>query len=493
MINYDSIKKLKSEKIWFFRFKKFDENRYLITNDIWYFCFLLNADFLNFITWKLNKISKEKHDELSRKLFIKNEWFKKENAVGFKQKSSFLQYWPSLHIIVLTLRCNHACKYCHAYVSNEKAQGKDMTVEIARKVVDTIFYTTSNQITIEFQWWEPLLNFDVLKFIVEYAKLKAHHLKKDLNFALVSNMSLMTEEKFQYILENNIWLSTSLDWDEETHNFNRTFNKGNSYEKVTYWIKRINDEYKKRGMQNRIGALTTVTRKTLPKYKELIDTYVGLWLNSIFLRPLNPYWFASKNMDTLWYSPEEFNEFYNNCLKYIYELHGKWIYLRESLTTIYLQKVLKNTDPNFLDERSPCWATIWQVAYNYNGNIYTCDEGRMFSEMWDESFYVWSIEKDEKTNYVNMIDNDTTKTMIKASITDSLPGYNDSVYKVYIWVCPVHNYKHHGNVFPNYSLDNRIKISYNVLDNIFKNIENPKYFDIYKNWVWQGDDNKNCF
>gem|GEM_PF-4374571 len=31
-----------------------------------------------------------------------------------------------------------------------------------------------------------------------------------------------------------------------------------------------------------------------------------------------------------------------------------------------------------------------------------------------------------------MIDNDTTKTMIKASITDSLPGYNDSVYKVYI-------------------------------------------------------------
>jgi hypothetical protein len=43
-----------------------------------------------------------------------------------------------------------------------------------------------------------------------------------------------------------------------------------------YWIKKINAEYKKRDIQKRVGALLTVTRKTLSKPKETIDTYRNL-------------------------------------------------------------------------------------------------------------------------------------------------------------------------------------------------------------------------
>lgn len=492
MINYDKIKNFKSGKIWFFRFKKFDEKRYLITNDVWFFCFLTNAEFLSFISWDFEKISKIIIQELQTKNFIKTPDYEDSLTKWYFLKNSYIKQWPSLHIMVLTLRCNHACKYCHAYVSNEKAQWKDMTIEIAKKVVDTIFYTTSNNITIEFQWWEPLLNFEVLKFVLDYAKNKAYYLKKNLGFALVTNMSLMDEEKMKYLLNNNVSISTSLDGNEETHNFNRTFNKWNSYEKVVYWIKRINKEYKLRWQNKRIGALTTVTKKTLSNYKELIDTYINVWLDSIFLRPLNPYWFAAKNFEELGYTSDEFNTFYNKSIDYIFELNKKWIKLKENLMTIYLQKILNNIDPNFLDERSPCWATIWQVAYNYNGNIYTCDEGRMFSEIWDESFYVGSIHENETNTYVSMIDNDTTKTMMIASITDTLPWYNTSVYKPYIWICPVHNYKKFWNVFANYALDSRIKISYNMLDNIFSKITDKEYLNIFKIWIWEGDYNKNC-
>jgi sulfatase maturation enzyme AslB (radical SAM superfamily) len=66
-------------------------------------------------------------------------------------KNDFLAYGPSLHIIVTTLRCNHKCQYCHAAVAPMSAKNMDMTKKTAKKVVDTIFYTSNSSLTIEFQ------------------------------------------------------------------------------------------------------------------------------------------------------------------------------------------------------------------------------------------------------------------------------------------------------------------------------------------------------
>jgi hypothetical protein len=68
-------------------------------------------------------------------------------------------------------------------------------------------------------------------------------------------------------------------------------------------------------------------------------------------------------------------------MDYILELNKKGINFREMLSGIYLSKILTDRDPNYLDERSPCGACIGQVAYNYDGKIYSCDEGRMLARM----------------------------------------------------------------------------------------------------------------
>jgi hypothetical protein len=44
-----------------------------------------------------------------------------------------------------------------------------------------------------------------------------------------------------------------------------------------------------------------------------------------------------------------------------------------------LKKMLTTSDPNYVDTRSPCGAVIGQVAYNFDGKIYSCDEGRMMA------------------------------------------------------------------------------------------------------------------
>lgn len=487
MLNLQNIKDFKSNKIWFFRFKKFGDD-YLITNDIAKYSFLTKDEFNDFISWNLNETS-NKYSELLGKKFIKWDNYEKEMAVAFAKKNNFLAYGPSLHIIVTTLRCNHKCQYCHARVAPMTASNMDMTVDTAKKVVDTIFYTSNPNLTIEFQWWESLVNWDIVKYITEYAEIKAAHLAKNLTFAIVTNLTLMDEEKLAYLLDHNIHISTSLDWDEETHNFNRTFKDWNSFEKVTYWIKRINEEYKKRWLEQKVWALLTVTKNTLPKYKEIIDTYVSLWLDWIFLRPLNPYGFAAADLEILWFSNEEFIDFYKKSMDYILELNKNWVNFREMLSSIYLSKILTDIDPNYLDARSPCWACVWQVAYNYDGKIYSCDEWRMLARMWDYNFQMWEVWENASETYSNMINSDTTKTMVQASTLDWLAWYNDSVYKPYIWVCPIHSYKTTWNIIPNYSKDNKKILDYAFLDYIFENLRIEENKKVFENWIlWIKDD-----
>ncbi|MFA5917183.1 MAG: His-Xaa-Ser system radical SAM maturase HxsB [Candidatus Gracilibacteria bacterium] len=490
MLDFEKIKKIKSDKIGFFRFKKFDDENYLITNDVAKYSFLTVKEFGQFISGKITH--GDKYIELLEKKFIKDDNYQDDMSILYAKKNEFLAYGPNLHIVVVTLRCNHKCQYCHAAAAPVKAKNMDMTEETARKVVDTIFYTSNNNIIIEFQGGEPLLNWDIVKYIVEYAEIKAYHLKKNVIFALVSNLTLMDDEKMAYIINHNIDVSTSLDGDEETHNFNRTFKEGNSFEKVIYWINRINEEYKNNNIEKRIGALLTVTRKTLDRYKETIDTYVGLGLDGIFLRALNPYGFAASDAKKLGYTMEEFIDFYHKSMKYILELNKKGVRFREKMSAIYLYKILTPIDPNYLDERSPCGACVGQVAYNYDGKVYSCDEGRMLGRMGDDSFMMTDLNEikfDEYPGfeaYNSMIDSETTKIMVQASTLDGLPGYNDSVYKPYIGVCPIHSYKMTGSIIPNFSKDSKKVLGYAILDYLFDKLRDDENKKIFNEWINMG-------
>lgn len=488
MLNIDKIKQINTEKLWFFRFKKFDENSYLITNDTWKYNFLNKDEFKKFISGEV--ISEELNEKLLSNWFLKNEKYEDNQILDLVKKNSFLAYWPSLHIIVVTLRCNHKCRYCHAAAASDTASNFDMTIPMAQKVVDTIFFTSSPSLTIEFQWWEPLLNWDVIKYIVEYAEEKSQYLKKEIKFALVTNLTLMDEEKLEYILNHNINISTSLDWDEELHNYNRTFTSGNSFQKVIYWINRINKLYEEKQILDnsntpiKIWALLTVTKKSLKKHKEIINTYISLGLNWIFLRPLNPYWFASVDTDELSYTNDEFMEFFRNAMDYIIELNKSSEKFLEMLSLIYLWKILWEYDPNYLDIRNPCGAWIWQVAYNYDWKIYSCDEWRMLGRMWDDNFLLTSIWEDAEETYKNIIDSDTTKVLVQASTLDWLAWYNDDVYKPYLWVCPINSYKMNGNLFPNYKVDKKRDLDVRILDYIFEKLRDSENKSIFESWLW---------
>ena len=476
------LKKIKYNKLGFFRFKKV-KDKYFLTNDIGDFLFLTKKEFENFLSNNLEK-NKEPYLSLKKKNFVKKDLDVTKLIDRYRLKNSFLFNGPSLHIIVVTLRCNHKCIYCHASAQAMDRTDLDMDKKTAINTLDKIFQTTSPFVAIEFQGGEPLVNWPIVKFIIEEAYKRNKKAKKDLEIRLVSNFSLMTEEKFKYLLNKNVSFCVSIDGPKKVHNKNRPMIKGNSYYYATKWAKeffKIYPKLRKKGYIFKMGVSVTISRFSLPYYKEIVDEYIKLGFDDFYLgRPLNPFGLLKESFKKTGYTPNEYINFYKKALSYIIELNLQGKKVREKAAVTFLKKILTEKDPNHLDFRSPCGAGIGQLAYNYNGKVYTCDEGRMMSMMDDESFCLGNVKEN---TYQEIVGNPIVRTLCTASCLDGLAGCDDCVYKPYCGICPIYNYAEQGNIFGQMPTNERCKINKAMISFLFEKLQNPKIREIFEKWL----------
>ena len=75
--------------------------------------------------------------------------------------------FTSLHMFVVTLRCEHTCEYCQVSRQGSAKTQYDMSEATADRALDLTFRSPAPAIKIEFQGGEPLLNFDLVRYIVE--------------------------------------------------------------------------------------------------------------------------------------------------------------------------------------------------------------------------------------------------------------------------------------------------------------------------------------
>lgn len=450
-----------------YRFKKLGDD-YFVTTDHGSHCILSEEEFKKFRQNNVDEILREK---LIEKEIILDDTNMEDAVMLMRNRNNFLFAGTSLHIIVVTLKCNMNCIYCHASSKDKDSCEFDMDKETARKTVDFIFQTPNDNITIEFQGGEPMLNWDVVKYITEYAEEKNKSEKKNMFLTMVTNMTKMDDEKMNYLINHFVSVCTSLDGPRELHDYNRKFVEGNNYEQVVYWIKKFNEEYTKRGIDDRrSNALVTLTRKSLDYPKEIIDEYVNLGLKTIHLRFLNHLGVAKNSWSQINYSVEEYMDFWKKAGEYIKELNKEKVEINEMMTSIMINKMNNEVDPNYLELRSPCGAAIGQMAYNYNGDIFTCDEARMIG---DDLFLLGNVDRD---NYQDVVSCDKACATVSASINDQYVC-DDCVYKPYCGVCPVCNYSTQGSVIGKISDTDRCKIfkkqfDWVVKDKFINNVDN---------------------
>ena len=129
---------------------------------------------------------------------------------------------------------------------------------------------------------------------------------------------------------------------------------------------------------------------------------MNLGLRNNHIRPLNPFGFATKTWRMIGYTMEEWLAYYESVLDYILELNREGVQIMEGTAATFLKKLLTDTDPNFVDIRSPVGSGTGQICYGYDGSIFPSDEGRMVHGMGDDIFKIGHVDHttwDEAANH----------------------------------------------------------------------------------------------
>lgn len=180
--------------------------------------------------------------------------------------------------------CNLRCKYCFASTGDFKGQRQFMSAEVGKKAIDFLIkYSASRQhLEVDMFGGEPLMNFDVVKEIVEYGRQEAQKYDKSINFTITTNAVMLNDENMRYIDENFYNVVLSLDGRPEVNDRMRVHLDGTgSYEHIVDKIVKMaemrkNKEYYVRG---------TYTRYNLDFAKDVLHI-VDLGIDRVSVEPV---------------------------------------------------------------------------------------------------------------------------------------------------------------------------------------------------------------
>ncbi len=217
------VPKSKAYELLPFRFEKLDRDQYVAVNEVGEWQTLNRSQLEVFVKKQLSQDS-----ALYRALKSKHFLVDEDSSVAvdllilkYRSKHHRVSEFTSLHMFVVTLRCNHSCQYCQVSRQSEDRSAFDMTPEMADKAIDFTFRSPSRNIKIEFQGGEPLLNFDLIKYITLQVKERNQQAGKNLEFVIATNLSVLNDDILLFCREHKILISTSLDGPEDLHNMNR--------------------------------------------------------------------------------------------------------------------------------------------------------------------------------------------------------------------------------------------------------------------------------
>jgi His-Xaa-Ser system radical SAM maturase HxsB len=415
-----------------FRFERYAEDKVLLTNMVGEHLFVSSEDLNCIVEQRLpansalvrqlrsKHILREPNEQLPLDLL----------AMKTRTRYSRLPEFTALHMFVVSLRCEHSCPYCQVSRQSSDKQQFDMSEETAERALEMVFESPSQSVKIEFQGGEPLLNFPLIEKIVKEAEVLNQHYDKHLTFVIATNLALLDDAILDFCGGHDIFISTSLDGPADLHDRNRPRPGGDSWERTVDGIRRVRETL---GV-DRVSALMTTTAASLDRVAEIIDCYVEQGISNIFLRPLSPYGFAIKTKSHAAYDAERWLAFYEEGLNYILELNARGMRVTEVYAAIVLKKMLTNDDPGYVDLTSPAGIGIRAIVYNYDGDVYASDEGRMLAEMGDTTFRLGNLHRD---SYEDIMLSDALLTPLEDSFTLSAPMCHECAFEPFCGADPV--------------------------------------------------------
>ena len=148
----------------------------------------------------------------------------KDYVVDFKKRQTVVKAL-CLHI---AHDCNLACQYCFAEEGEYHGRRALMSFEVGKKALDFLIANSGNRVNLEVDFFggEPLMNWNVVKQLVEYGRSQEKAHNKKFRFTLTTNGVLLNDEIMEFANKEMGNVVLSIDGRKEVHDHMRPFRKG---------------------------------------------------------------------------------------------------------------------------------------------------------------------------------------------------------------------------------------------------------------------------
>ena len=169
--------------------------------------------------------------------------------------------------------CNLNCEYCFASQGKYKGERAMMSFEVGKQALDFLVANsgTRKNLEVDFFGGEPLMNFEVVKQLVAYARSIEKMHNKNFRFTLTTNGILIDDDVIDFANREMSNVVLSLDGRKEIHDRYRVDFAGNgSWEKI---VPKFQQFVKKRGGKDYYmrGTFTHANPDFLNDIKEMLS------------------------------------------------------------------------------------------------------------------------------------------------------------------------------------------------------------------------------
>lgn len=168
--------------------------------------------------------------------------------------------------------CNLKCKYCFASQGNFKGETSLMTLEVGKRSLDYLVENSGSRRNLEVDFFggEPLMNFQLVKDLVDYGRSIEEANNKNFRFTITTNGVLLDDDNIDFINENMDNVVLSLDGRKHINdNMRQTINGEGSHDIILPKFKKLVD---KRGDKD-YYIRGTFTNKNIDFTKDVLHYY----------------------------------------------------------------------------------------------------------------------------------------------------------------------------------------------------------------------------
>ena len=198
--------------------------------------------------------------------------------------------------------CNLTCDYCFAAQGNFCGKQGLMSLEVGKRAIDFLIENSGKRRNLEVDFFggEPLMNFDVVKEIVAYARSIEKTHDKNFRFTLTTNGMLIDDDVIEFANKECHNVVLSLDGRKEVHDrLRKTASGKGSYDVIVPKFQKLVSSRGGKGYYMR-GTFTHNNPDFTEDILHMLDLgFTELSMEPVVCAPDDPYALTDEDMKTV--------------------------------------------------------------------------------------------------------------------------------------------------------------------------------------------------